>query len=65
MVKFFGDGGVFMWPILAILVIGLAFVGERLYHLIKAMATKFGFAVSLSKKVDEEGFDAARKSMCL
>ena len=62
MVKFFGDGGVFMWPILAILVIGLAFVGERLYHLIKAMATKFRFAVSLSKKVEDEGFEAARKS---
>ena len=62
MVKFFGDGGAFMWPILAILVIGLAFVGERLYHLIKAMATKFRFAVSLSKKVDEDGFDAAIKT---
>ena len=54
MVQLFVDGGGFMWPILFIFIIGFVFVGERLYHLIKAMATKFGFAVSLSKKVDED-----------
>ena len=41
MVEFFENGGEFMWPILGVLVIGLAFVGERLYHLIRAMKTKF------------------------
>ena len=62
MVEFFQNGGVFMWPILGILVIGLAFVGERLYHLIRAMATKFDFAVSLSSQIEKDGFDAAKKT---
>ena len=63
MVDFFDKGGAFMWPILGILVIGLAFVGERLYHLIRAMATKFDFAVSLSSQIEKDGFDAAKKNM--
>ena len=48
MVEFFVNGGSFMWPILATLIIGLAFIGERLYHLIRALQTKFDFAVNLS-----------------
>ena len=62
MVDFFQNGGVFMWPILGILVIGLAFVAERLYHLIRAMATKFDFAVSLSSQIEKDGFDTAKKT---
>ena len=62
MVEFFQNGGVFMWPILGILVIGLAFVGERLYHLVRAMSTKFDFAVSLSSQIESDGFDAAKKT---
>jgi len=62
MVEFFENGGAFMWPILIVLVIGLAFVGERLYHLIRAMKTKFDFAVSVASEVDSKGFDAARKT---
>ena len=62
MVDFFQNGGVFMWPILGILVVGLAFVGERLYHLIRAMATKFDFAVSLSSQIEKDGFDLAKKT---
>jgi len=36
MVKLFLDGGPFMWPILALLVVGLAFVIERFWTLTKA-----------------------------
>ena len=62
MVEFFENGGEFMWPILGVLVIGLAFVGERLYHLIRAMKTKFDFAVSVASEIDSKGFEAAKKT---
>ena len=62
MVEFFENGGSFMWPILGVLVIGLAFVGERLYHLIKAMKTKFEFAVSVASEVEKNGFESALKT---
>ena len=47
MVEFFVNGGSFMWPILGTLIIGLAFIGERLYHLIRSLRTKIDFSVSL------------------
>ena len=62
MVEFFINGGAFMWPILAILIIGLAFVGERLYHLMRALNTKFDFAQSLSDQIENSGFDEAKKT---
>ena len=62
MVEFFVKGGAFMWPILATLIIGLAFVGERLYHLIRALQTKFDFAVKLSSIIDKQGFEEAKKT---
>mgnify|MGYP006139071753 CR=1 FL=1 len=62
MVEFFVNGGSFMWPILATLIIGLAFVGERLYHLVRALKTKFDFAVSLSSIIDKKGFDEGKKA---
>ena len=36
MVELFINGGSFMWPILAIFIVGLIFVGERLMHLISS-----------------------------
>ena len=39
MVQLFLDGGGFMWPILIVFIFGLAFVIERIYHLLKGMAT--------------------------
>ena len=50
MVQLFVDGGNFMWPILGVFVIGLAFVGERLYHLIAGLGPDEKFAALL---VDE------------
>jgi len=53
MVQLFIDGGGFMWPILLIFIIGFAFVGERLYHLIKGLATKEDFADELAEIIDK------------
>ena len=44
MVQLFVDGGGFMIPILLIFIIGLAFVVERLYHLIKGLSSDETFA---------------------
>ena len=60
MVEFFVNGGSFMWPILGTLIIGLAFIGERLYHLIRALRTKFDFAVSLTSIIEKDGIEAAK-----
>ncbi len=62
MVEFFVNGGSFMWPILATLIIGLAFIGERLYHLIRALQTKFDFAVSLSSTIEKDGIEKAKEA---
>ena len=61
MVEFFVNGGSFMWPILATLIIGLAFIGDRLYHLIRALQTNFDFAVYFSSIFDKKGFEVAKK----
>jgi len=63
MVEFFVNGGSFMWPILGILIVGLAFVGERLYHLVRALKIKDDFAISLASEIENKGFDNAKK-MC-
>jgi len=63
MVQLFIDGGGFMWPILFIFIIGFVFVGERLYHLIKGLATKEDFAEDIAATVKTSGIDAA-KSKC-
>ena len=62
MVQLFIDGGGFMWPILFIFIIGFVFVGERLYHLIKGLATKEDFAESLANQIKNEGIKAAKIS---
>ena len=61
MVQLFIEGGIYMVFILIVLIIGLAIVGERLYHLIKGLASNYEFAESISKTLDSSGFDAAEK----
>tara|TARA_X000001036_G_scaffold382359_1_gene375004 strand:- start:1333 stop:1944 length:612 start_codon:yes stop_codon:yes gene_type:complete len=63
MVQLFIDGGGFMWPILFIFIIGFVFVGERLYHLVKGLATNEDFAQDISNTVKEAGIKNAR-SQC-
>ena len=63
MVQLFVDGGGFMWPILFIFIIGFVFVGERLYHLVKGLASDEEFAVNVSNALSTSGVDAA-KNLC-
>ena len=55
MVELFIDGGSFMWPILAIFIVGLVFVGERLMHLISTLKWGEEFADEVTNKLDGSG----------
>ena len=63
MVQLFVDGGGFMWPILFIFIIGFVFVGERLYHLIKGLASTEEFAMDIANTLEKDGVKAAQ-SLC-
>ena len=63
MVQLFLDGGGFMWPILIVFIFGLAFVIERIYHLLKGMTTDLSFAESISETILNDGIETA-KSNC-
>ena len=63
MVQLFVDGGGFMWPILFIFIIGFVFVGERLYHLIKGLASTEEFALDVANTLEKSGVKAAQ-SLC-
>ena len=60
MVQLFIDGGGFMWPILFVFIVGFVFVGERLYHLIKGLATKEEFVESVANTVQKNGIKEAQ-----
>ena len=55
MVELFVKGGGFMWPILAIFVVGLIFVGERLVHLLSTQRWDLGFARNVADTLSENG----------
>ena len=55
MVELFVKGGGFMWPILAIFVVGLIFVGERLVHLLSTQKWDLGFARHVTDTLSENG----------
>lgn len=57
----FEAGGGFMWPILACLVLGLAFSFERLWTLTRARTNTKQFIVKVKKALDEGGVEAAKK----
>jgi len=58
MVELFLKGGGFMWPILIILIFGIAFVGERLYHLISGLHND-QFAQGIADSINSEGLQSA------
>ena len=60
MVQLFVDGGGFMWPILFIFIIGFVFVGERLYHLVKGLASNEDFALEVASTLEKSGTKAAQ-----
>ncbi len=59
----FQAGGIFMWPILACLVIGLGFVFERFWNLTRARVNTKDFIVKVKGALDEGGIEAA-KELC-
>ena len=59
MVRYFLEGGLFMWPILALLVIGLAFSIERFWTLTRASVNTRKFLSKVKMALDEGGVTAA------
>jgi biopolymer transport protein ExbB len=59
MVKLFLDGGEFMWPILALLIVGLAFVIERFWTLTRASVNTRKFLSRIRVALEEGGVKAA------
>jgi biopolymer transport protein ExbB len=57
----FNEGGTFMWPILASLILGLAFAFERLWSLSRARINTKDFIMKVKKALDEGGVEAAKK----
>ncbi len=54
-------GGLFMWPILGCLVLGLAFVIERMWTLTRARVNTKDFIIKVKKALTEEGIEAAKE----
>ena len=63
MVELFINGGSFMWPILAIFIVGLIFVGERLKHLTSSSKWGEDFSDEVSNALDTSGALEAQ-SLC-
>lgn len=59
MVELFRAGGNFMWPILALLVVGLAFSLERLWTLTRASVNTRKFLAKLHNALKEGGVESA------
>ncbi len=57
----FEAGGGFMWPILACLVIGLAFCFERLWTLTRSKTNTKQFIVKVKRALDEGGVESAKE----
>lgn len=57
----FNEGGLFMWPILASLIIGLAFALERMWSLSRARINTRDFIIKVKKALDEGGVEEAKK----
>jgi len=61
MVEMFNNGGAFMWPILALLVFGLAISLERLWTLTKASINTRKFLAKIKSALEEGGTEAAKE----
>ncbi len=59
MVEYFDQGGSFMYPILAILILGLAFSIERIYHLLKGNIDIESFTSEITTTLKASGVKAA------
>ncbi len=61
LVRYFNEGGNFMWPVLIILIVGLAIAFERVIQLILADVNTRKFIVSVKNALDEGGVSAAEE----
>ena len=61
LVNYFNQGGDFMWPVLIILIIGLAIAFERVVQLILADVNTRKFIVDVKKALEEGGVSAAEE----
>jgi biopolymer transport protein ExbB len=61
MVEYFVDGGAFMWPILILLIFGLAIALERFYSLMMSSINSKKFFSEVVSTLDNDGVDAAVK----
>ena len=61
LVRYFNEGGNFMWPVLIILIIGLAIAFERVIQLILADVNTRKFIVSVKNALDDGGVTAAEE----
>ena len=59
MVELFHQGGEFMWPILVMLIIGIAFSIERLWTLTRASVNTRKFLARLHNALQEGGVEGA------
>jgi biopolymer transport protein ExbB len=59
MVRYFLEGGAFMWPILILFVIGFAFVIERFWTLTRASVNTRKFLSKIKMALEEGGISAA------
>lgn len=59
MVRLFLDGGEFMWPILALLIVGLGFVIERFWTLTRASVNTRKFLSKIRISLEEGGVQSA------
>ena len=59
MVDYFIQGGAFMWPILALLAVGLAFSIERFWTLTRASVNTRKFLAQLHNALQEGGVEGA------
>ncbi len=61
LVRYFNEGGGFMWPILVILIVGLAISFERVITLNRADINTRKFLIKVKKALEEGGISAAEE----
>ena len=61
LVRYFNEGGNFMWPVLIILIVGLAIAFERVISLNRADVNTRKFIVSVKRALDDGGVSAAEE----
>ena len=59
LVELFNNGGAFMWPILVLLVVGLAFSIERVFTLTRASVNTRKFLARLHSALQDGGIEGA------